>query len=142
MKIAKIINNLINAIIIIFALLVLVLSEPFDGKGGDECFYLAYLTSLVYDSDLLFYNDLLASNNPYFISIKMVSDISETGFVKNPYAPGTALLSLPFFLCGTVIDGLVSGSLSHPLHDRFSFFLLLITSISLLMKLYIIVINY
>lgn len=117
-------------LIILFALLTLLLYEPFAGKGGDECFYLSYLTSILYDGDLLFYNDLLSSNNPYFISLGMASRITETGFVANPYAPGSALLAFPFFLLGTLAEAVSSGSLQLPPQDKYAFFILYFASFS------------
>lgn len=120
----------LRMLFISFLILTVFLFEPFSGKGGDDCFYYSYLTSLMFDGDLLFYNDLANSNNPVFVSLAMVSQISATGLVKNPHPPGTALLVLPFFLMGYVFDSLMFGTFEHPRLDRYSFFILYTASLA------------
>ncbi|MCX7766295.1 MAG: hypothetical protein N2246_06290, partial [Candidatus Sumerlaeia bacterium] len=120
----------LQTLFICYFIIAVLLFEPFSGKGGDDCFYYSYLTSLMYDGDLLFYNDLANSNNPVFVSLGMVSQISDTGLVKNPHPPGTALLVFPFFLIGYLIDSLIFGTFTHPQLDRYSFFVLYVASLA------------
>ena len=106
---------------ILYFLLFLFLFTPWMGTGGDPCFYYAYLSSPLFDGDLRFANDLLASNNQVQYSVGMATLLTQNGYTQNVYAPGIALLVAPFMLVAFVVAHLAEiVGLAGPV-DRYAF---------------------
>ncbi len=106
---------------ILYFLLFLFLFTPWMGTGGDPCFYYAYLSSPLFDGDLRFANDLLASNNQVQYSVGMATLLTQNGYTQNVYAPGIALLVAPFMLVAFVVAHLAEIlGLAGPV-DRYAF---------------------
>ncbi len=91
------------AISTLFLFLKSELSFP-DGIG-----YFSYTRSLVMDRDLLLANDLklfnISSDNKYFHP-------THNGYISNPFAIGTALLWIPFFISIHIVTLIINLSLS------------------------------
>lgn len=68
-----------------------------DGNG-----YYAYVRSVVLDHDLDF-RDEYAHADPKFRENLFKRGITPRGYVDNPWAPGSAVLWLPFFLAGHIV---------------------------------------
>ncbi|MFN7952020.1 MAG: hypothetical protein U0610_09860 [bacterium] len=75
--------------------------------AGDALFYYAYLPSLVVDHDVDLTNDLetLRGSSPTPLKWSPTT----TGKASSPFAVGSAILALPFFLIGLGADALFAG---------------------------------
>jgi tetratricopeptide (TPR) repeat protein len=106
---------------ILYFLLFLFLFTPWMGTGGDPCFYYAYLSSFLFDGDLEFANDLLASNNHVQYSVGMATLLTQNGYTQNVYAPGIAVLAAPFMLAAFVVARLAELAGAIGPIDRYGF---------------------
>ncbi|MFO7678978.1 MAG: glycosyltransferase family 39 protein [Chloroflexota bacterium] len=86
------------AFICMFAFLVTIPLPRIDGMliGSDGIKYYAILRSITLDRDFDFTNDYTLLNEPFKI-------VEDTGKPQNPFAVGSALLWLPFFLIAHVL---------------------------------------
>jgi hypothetical protein len=60
--------------------------------GWDEGFYVAQLTSVVADRDLLLHNDLLLLDNPLAQKLRMLTTVAQDGALLNTFSVGPAVL--------------------------------------------------
>ncbi len=75
--------------------------------AGDALFYYAYLPSLVVDRDVDLTNDLERLRGDAPAPLKWSPTI--TGKASSPFAVGSALLALPFFLVGLAADTVLAA---------------------------------
>lgn len=101
--------------------LFLVLNVPAPIKiQGDGVFYFSWLRSAVYDHDINFKNELkYFSRNDYY-SQKFTEEniVTQTEKTPNPYAYGSAVLWLPFYILGYFCTLLIP----NVPNDGYSFF--------------------
>jgi hypothetical protein len=60
--------------------------------GWDEAFYLAQLTSVLWDGDLLLHNDLLDIDNPPALEVRALTTVLDSGALQNTFSVGPALI--------------------------------------------------
>ena len=77
----------------------------------DGAFYYAYARSIIFDGDLHLSNDLqlaYPTAGEQFAHKRLDQDLTVTGYVNNPFAPGAALLWLPW-LAGLRLLAFLTG---------------------------------
>lgn len=86
-----------------------------DGKTAptwDGVFYYSYARSIAFDGDLHFANDLQAAyptSGDHFASKNYHEELTPTGYVVSPFAPGTPLLWLPYVWVAQLVMPEASG---------------------------------
>lgn len=83
---------------VVFYVLMVLFLNPWIGSDGAH--YYAYLRSLFFDGDLNFYNEYAFYQYHAPWIIEWLSSRTETGYVVNLWAIGSAILWIPFFLMG------------------------------------------
>jgi hypothetical protein len=98
------------ALSVIHLLLYLVLFTPWQAEGYDDVFYYSYISSPFFDGDLDITNDLYSSNNEYLPIRNKLFHLNAKGYPVNMFAPGTALLEMPWLLA-VRIPALIANAL-------------------------------